>query len=107
MGISVGGLSGRRFRWTEARRARVIEVLRESGNASAAAAAVGARWSSLNWLRKKDPEFGAQCEAASREADERLQGPVGGDHLVPAVSHPHSPAGRRAAGVDVPVGELR
>ena len=62
----------RRFRWTDARRARVLEVLRETGNVTAAAAAVGARWSSVDYRRKKDPEFGRQCEAAIAEADERL-----------------------------------
>lgn len=72
-GAGVSSFAGRRrFRWTEARRARVLEVLRETGNRTAAAAAVGARWSSLDWLCKKDPEFGRQCEEACLAADERL-----------------------------------
>jgi hypothetical protein len=50
----------------------VLEVLGETGNASAAAAAVGTRFSSLNWLRQKDPEFARQCDAAIAGADERL-----------------------------------
>ncbi len=67
-----GFVKRRRFRWTEARRARVLEVLGETGNVTAAAAAVGTRFSSLNWLRQKDPEFGRQCDAAIAGADERL-----------------------------------
>jgi hypothetical protein len=60
----------RRWRWTEARRARVIEGIAETGNVTAAAEAAGTSWNAVDRLR--DPEFARQCEEASRAADERL-----------------------------------
>ncbi|HEX6376830.1 MAG TPA: terminase family protein [Allosphingosinicella sp.] len=51
----------------------MIEVLGATGNATAAAQAVGARWSSLAWLRQKDAEFDRRCTAASLAAHERLK----------------------------------
>lgn len=62
----------RRFRWTAERRARVLEVLAQTGNKTAAAEAVGARWSSLHWLRSRDADFDSQCRAVEKAADERL-----------------------------------
>jgi molybdenum-dependent DNA-binding transcriptional regulator ModE len=62
----------RRWRWTEARRARVIEGIAETGNVTAAAEAAGTSWNAVDRLRKRDPEFARQCEAAARAADERL-----------------------------------
>lgn len=62
----------RRWRWTEARRARVIEGIAETGNVTAAAEAAGTSWNAVDRLRKRDPEFARQCEEAARAADERL-----------------------------------
>ncbi|HYD38701.1 MAG TPA: hypothetical protein VEA60_13875 [Allosphingosinicella sp.] len=50
----------------------MLEVLAETGNKKAAAEAVGARWSSLHWLRSKDADFDRECRAAEAAADERL-----------------------------------
>lgn len=62
----------RRWRWTPARRARLLELIAETGNFTAAAEAVGTSWNSVDRLRKRDPEFARQCEEASLAADERL-----------------------------------
>lgn len=62
----------RRWRWTEARRARLLELLEESGNLTASAEAVGTSYKALHRLRGRDPEFDRQCEAAARSAHDRL-----------------------------------
>ncbi|HEX8621926.1 MAG TPA: hypothetical protein VF718_08125 [Allosphingosinicella sp.] len=62
----------RRWRWTEARRARVIAGIAETGNVTAAAEAAGTSWNAVDRLRKRDPEFARQCEEAALAADERV-----------------------------------
>jgi molybdenum-dependent DNA-binding transcriptional regulator ModE len=62
----------RRWRWTDARRARLLEGIAETGNVTAAAEAVGTSWNAVDRLRRRDPEFARQCEEAARAADDRL-----------------------------------
>lgn len=62
----------RRWRWTAQRRARLLELLGESGNFTASAEAVGTSYKALHRLRSREPEFDRQCEEAARVAHERL-----------------------------------
>jgi molybdenum-dependent DNA-binding transcriptional regulator ModE len=62
----------RRWRWTGERRARIVEVLAETGNVTAAAEAAGISWNAIDRLRKRDAGFDRQCEEAALAADERL-----------------------------------
>jgi molybdenum-dependent DNA-binding transcriptional regulator ModE len=62
----------RRWRWTAERRARVLEVLADTGNVTAAAEAAGTSWNAIDRMRKRDPEFDRQCEEAALAAHERL-----------------------------------
>ena len=62
----------RRWRWTAQRRARLIELVEESGNLTASAEAVGTSYKALHRLRLKDPEFRRRCDEAARSAHERL-----------------------------------
>ena len=62
----------RSARWTGARRQTYLEVLRETGNARAAAEAIGMDRSTLRHRRRRDPEFDQACEEAVAAADARL-----------------------------------
>jgi len=61
-------------RWTGARRETYFAVLAETGNARAAADAIGMDPSTLRSRRKRDPDFDRDYRAALAAADERLAG---------------------------------
>lgn len=67
-------------RWTGARREAYFAVLAETGNAAAAAAAIGMDRSTLRHRRKRDPDFARDHEAALAAADERLA--QGGEEIA-------------------------
>jgi hypothetical protein len=73
-GLGVAEREGkrRRWRWTALRRARVLAVLEETGNLTAAAEAAGTSYKALHRLRKRDPGYARLCEAAAKAAHERL-----------------------------------
>jgi hypothetical protein len=61
------------LRFTALRRETYLEVLAETGNKRAAAEAIGFRRNRMDGIRKRDPAFAADCEAALRAADARLK----------------------------------
>lgn len=69
------GVRGRKVsRFTALRRQTYLEVLAETGNKRAAAEAIGFRRNRMDGIRKRDPAFAADCEAALLAADARLKG---------------------------------
>lgn len=69
-------LQGRKSRvdgWTMARRRMFLEELAASCNVSRALAAAGKKGSSLYRLRKREPQFAAQWQAALELGNERLE----------------------------------
>lgn len=60
-------------RWTVARRATFLDVLRNTGNVSAAARAVGISRQRAYELRKHDPDFRREWQSAIEEAVDDLE----------------------------------
>jgi len=61
------------LRFTALRRETYLEVLAETGNKRAAAAAIGFGRNRMDGIIKRDPAFALDCEAALRAADSRLK----------------------------------
>lgn len=61
-------------RFTALRRERYLEVLGLTGNKTAAAEEIGISRSRMDNLRRRDPAFAADCEAALAAASGRLEG---------------------------------
>ena len=64
-------------RFTAARRADYLAVLRRTGNARAAAEAIGMDRKHMAWRRRRDPGFDAECVDAEAAAHARLAGGSG------------------------------
>lgn len=79
-GIPTGPDNGlrRSRRWTAARRDTYLAVLGQTGNARAAAEAIGMDRATLEHRRGRDPAFAADCRIALATAQARLgEGPPG------------------------------
>ena len=61
-------------RFTALRRETYLEVLAETGNKRAAAEAIGFRRNRMDGIRRRDPAFAVECDAALAAADTRLKG---------------------------------
>jgi hypothetical protein len=72
MGKSGGGRGGRRSAWTAELGEAFLALLRETGNARAAARALG-HPNLFNIRMRRDPVFRRACRAAEAEADARLR----------------------------------
>lgn len=68
-----GGRSRKVLRFTALRRETYLQVLAETGNKRAAGEAIGFRRGRAERIARRDPAFGADCEAALRAADARLK----------------------------------
>ncbi len=68
-----GVRSRKSMRFTALRRETYLEMLAQTGNKRAAAEAIGFRRNRMDGLRKRDPAFAADCEAALQAADSRLK----------------------------------
>ena len=68
---------GRRKRFTALRRADYLEVLERTGNARAAAEAIGISRNRLRAMRRRDPGFDRDCAEAEAAATRRLAGVKG------------------------------
>ncbi len=64
----------RSARWTALRRDTYLAVLRATGNARAAAEAIGIDRTTIEHRCREDPGFARRCEAARAEADRTLRG---------------------------------
>lgn len=73
---SAGGVPAVR-RFTPARRRDYLAVLRRTGNARAAAEAIGMDRKHMKWRRDRDPGFARDCAEAEAAAHERLAGGSG------------------------------
>jgi hypothetical protein len=69
--------TGRRERLTPEERERFLAVLRETGNRSAAAAAIGVEARLMDQRREHDAELDRAWEAAAEDAHRRLSGATG------------------------------
>ena len=75
-------------RWTALKRETYLAVLTATGNARAAAEAIGMDRTTIEHRRAKDPGFDRDCKAALAEADRRLKG-----EAADAAARGEAPAG--------------
>lgn len=63
----------KRTRWTDTRREKFLQHLRETGNVTVAARAVGFSRSRVYMIKDEDPTFAQEWENAEREAADLLE----------------------------------